>query len=465
MSKTPAKISDNDAIIEELKRELQDYKNIIENDSKIIDELHNEIDELKNGYEKIKKEFDEYKVRHPGNVGVKNGKAYEYKSEAKQESTDKIKKKPGAVKGHKGYHRIAPDHIDRHIDVTMEQCPDCWNKLYKVVETRKRIIENIPVINPEIIEYNINRYYCNNCKRLVEPDIDAALPGAQLSLRTMLVIAFMKTVERLPVRRVYEIMENIFNIKVTIGEIMHIVKQLSKYLGKDYKKLVKRIRKAKARYIDETSWRINGKNTYMWAFVTEGETLYVTGSRSHNVPEKVLKEHNGIDMHDGYSGYIKLAKISGNEQAWCWAHIIKDAKELIQYNREEGEYIYNTLKYVYSRAKDMLSKKPEDITESDLESLYEALLQIDVPYESKKCQGFVNNQLRRKRDDLFRFVINRSVESTNNKAERAIRPIVTYRKVSGGSRSQKGADYFTRVYSVMESYRKKGKLKGLLNPA
>ena len=477
MSKTPAKISDNDAIIEELKRELQDYKNIIENDRKVIGELkdnnnklQNEIDILKNNnneikkdFEKLKKEFDEYKVRHPANIGIKNGKLYEYKAEIKKESTDKSKKKPGAVKGHRGYHRIAPDHIDKHVNVTMEQCPDCWNKLDKIVETRKRLIENIPVIKPEIIEYDINRYYCNNCKRIVEPSIDAALPGAQLSLRTMLVIAFMKTVERLPVRRVSEIMENIFSIKVTIGEIMHILKQLSKYLGKDYKKLVKRIRKAKSRYTDETSWRINGKNTYMWAFVTEGETLYVTGTRSHNVPEKVLKEHNGVDMHDGYSGYIKLAKITKNEQAWCWAHIIKDAKELIQYNREEGEYIYNTLKYVYSKAKKMLDIKPEDITESDLESLYDDFLQIDVPYESKKCRGFVNNQLRRRRDDLFRFVINRSVESTNNRAERAIRPIVTYRKVSGGSRSQKGADYFTRVYSVLESYRKKGKLKGLLN--
>jgi len=470
MSKTPVKDSDNNAIIEELKRELQDYKNIIENDKKVIDglkdnnnKLQNEVDELKNGYKKLKKEFDEYKVRHPGNVGVKNGKSYEYRAEIKQECIDKIKKKPGAVKGHKGYHRIAPDHIDKHVNVTMEQCPDCWNKLDKIVETRKRIIENIPVINPEIMEYNINRYYCNNCRKLVEPHINAALPGAQLSLRTMLVIAYMKTVERLPVRRVSAIMENIFSIKVTIGEIMHILKQLSKYLGKDYKKLVKRIRKAKARYADETSWRINGKNTYMWVFVTDGESLYVTGSRSHNVPEKVLKEHNGIDMHDGYSGYIKLAKITGNEQAWCWAHIIKDAKELIQYNREEGEYIYNTLKYVYSKAKNMLDIKPEDIGESDLESLYEDFLQMDVPYESKKCQGFVNNQLRRRRDDLFRFVINRSVEPTNNRAERAIRPIVTYRKVSGGSRSQKGADYFTRVYSVLESYRKKGKLKAILN--
>jgi len=135
MSTAPVKDSDKGAIIEGLKRELQDYKNIIENDNKIIDELHNEIDELKNSYEKLKTEFDEYKVRHPGNVGVKNGKTYEYKSEAK-ESTDKIKKKPGAVKGHKGYHRIAPNHLDRHIDVTMEQCPGCWNKLNRIVETR-----------------------------------------------------------------------------------------------------------------------------------------------------------------------------------------------------------------------------------------------------------------------------------------------------------------------------------------
>ena len=244
MSKTPVKDSDNNAIIEELKRELQDYKNIIENDREVIDELkdnnnklQNENNEIKKDFEKLKKEFDEYRVRHTGNVGVKNGKAYEYKSEIKKESTDKIKKKPGAVKGHKGYHRIAPDHIDKHVNVTMEHCPDCWNKLNKIVETRKRIIENIPVIKPEIIEYNINRYYCDNCKRIVEPSIDSALPGAQLSLRTMLVIAYMKTVERLPVRRVSELMYNIFNIKVTIGEIMHIVKQLSKYLAKTIKSL------------------------------------------------------------------------------------------------------------------------------------------------------------------------------------------------------------------------------------
>ena len=71
---------------------------------------------------------------------------------------------------------------------------------------------------------------------------------------------------------------------------------------------------------------------------------------------------------------------------------------------------------------------------------------------------------RRKRDDIFRYVLDRSVESTNNRAERAIRPIVTYRKVSGGSRSDRGAKDFCRVYTGLESRRKKGKLQFRANP-
>ena len=57
-----------------------------------------------------------------------------------------------------------------------------------------------------------------------------------------------------------------------------------------------------------------------------------------------------------------------------------------------------------------------------------------------------------------------TLHSTNNRAERAIRPVVTCRKVSGGSRSGKGARDFATVYSVLESKRKKGKLPFRADP-
>jgi transposase len=43
--------------------------------------------------------------------------------------------------------------------------------------------------------------------------------------------------------------------------------------------------------------------------------------------------------------------------------------------------------------------------------------------------------MRRDRDDLFRFVIRRDVPYTNNACERAPRPAVIFRKVTGCFRS------------------------------
>jgi hypothetical protein len=40
------------------------------------------------------------------------------------------------------------------------------------------------------------------------------------------------------------------------------------------------------------------------------------------------------------------------------------------------------------------------------------------------------------------------VEPTNNRAERALRPAVIYRKTSGGSRSDRGANTYARLHSI-----------------
>ena len=59
----------------------------------------------------------------------------------------------------------------------------------------------------------------------------------------------------------------------------------------------------------------------------------------------------------------------------------------------------------------------------------------------------MRNQLKRKRDEIFSFVIDRSVKTTNNRGVRAKRPIVIYRKVTNGPRSDTGIKDFTR-YTV-----------------
>ena len=53
--------------------------------------------------------------------------------------------------------------------------------------------------------------------------------------------------------------------------------------------------------------------------------------------------------------------------------------------------------------------------------------------------------------------MNPHVEPTNNRAERGLRPSVIYRKVSGGSRTERGAEIYTRIYSIYYTSKLRGK--------
>ena len=85
----------------------------------------------------------------------------------------------------------------------------------------------------------------------------------------------------------------------------------------------------------------------------------------------------------------------------------------------------------------------------DVENLHHKLVfLLDSDYDHKRSRRFVENLLKRRKEWLFNFVMDPHVEPTNNRAERALRSSVIYRKVSGGSRSERGAEIYTRIYSV-----------------
>ena len=69
----------------------------------------------------------------------------------------------------------------------------------------------------------------------------------------------------------------------------------------------------------------------------------------------------------------------------------------------------------------------------------------------------MKNLLKRRKEWLFDFVMDPDVEPTNNRAERALRSSVIYRKVSGGSRSEKCAEIYTKIYSIYYTTKLRGK--------
>ena len=424
----------------------KDEKQLDKENKRLKDELEKmrkEYEKVQKELKKVKKEFEDYKLRHPESVGVKNKKAYVIKAKNKAS----ICKKPGARKGHKPHYRKMPENIDQVKQLSVETCPICGGASLSdnVQEERTRCIEDIPEIHPVITLYQIERRYCRDCKTIVEMPIENALPKAKIGLRAMLLVMYLKIGLRLPAESIVQLLQSVFGITISKGGVFHILGQLAGEFGSYYDDMLNDLRNAPARYIDETSWRINGENVWLWAFITKYEAVYkVARSRSHEVPLKVLgKNHLGIDVHDRFSAYKTLAKKTGNPQQVCWSHIIANAEELSRFRPDDGKYILEILKDIYKQAKSFDHKG----TEEDIKYLYDELAYwLDISYESNKCRKFVVNLLKEK-DNLFQFVKNPNVEATNNRAERGLRHNVIARKISGGSRSDKGS----RIYEILTS--------------
>jgi hypothetical protein len=74
------------------------------------------------------------------------------------------------------------------------------------------------------------------------------------------------------------------------------------------------------------------------------------------------------------------------------------------------------------------------------------------------CRTLAKRILRHQ-DELFQYVLHPGVPADNNLAERALRPLVIMRKISGGSRSAEGSQTRLTLFSLVSTWAAQG-----LNP-
>jgi hypothetical protein len=218
---------------------------------------------------------------------------------------------------------------------------------------------------------------------------------------------------------------------------------------------------------DETSWRENGQNGYIWAFSTPGEqgVRYYEYDRSRG--QAVLKRLLGGQFHghlvsDFYVGYNEYA---GPHQR-CWVHLLGDLHELKERHADQADVIAwaQALRACYDDAQAWLVAHPQARVE-EREAEYVRLtgrthmlgLEYAKAYQHACCA--LAKRLLRHEDELFQFVLYEGLSADNNLAERSIRPLVVIRKISAGSRSAEGTKTRMALASLFETWQVRG-----LNP-
>lgn len=427
---------------------------------KIIKKLTEEIARLRKEKEKIEKEFQEFKAKHAQTVSELR-KALNIKSD-----TVKASKPVGAQMGHKAYTRHIPERIDFIKVHDLKRCPDCHTPLGKTQEIRHRYVTDVRLISKvKNTRHDIHRKYCPKCKKIVEPEVLNVLPHARFGLNLMLLVMYLRLGLRLPGNKVCEFIGTLYNLTISEGEIVHILKQLVIVFGSYYSYLEKLIKLARVKHTDSTGWRVKGKNYFAWVFISAGVVLYKIRKRNNSrVPLSVFgsKQKGMILVIDRHSALRALAEKAGFLLQLCWSHILADSKDLAKNFGSDGKYVHQKLKEIFALANGLNHKGSiEQVDQLKAEILLLTLRH----YKHSTMRRFVNNLWKRDRESLFRFVTDPDVDPTNNISERELRHLVIIRKISYGSRSTRGANATAMLLSVTQTLRlnKENVLLGLKN--
>lgn len=374
-------------------------------------------------------------------------------------------RKPGGQPGHKGHRRelVPIEEVGELHEVKPERCGSCEGALRgEDAEPVRRQVVELPVMKPLVIEYRLHALCCRRCGATTRAELPNDAPRIGFGARLCAMVALLSGTCRLSKRTTQTLLKDGFGVDVGLGSISNIEREMSRSIESAVEVARAHVRGSPVVHPDETSWREGRRNAWLWTAATPSVTVFsIDRSRSGFVARKLLgAEFDGVAVSDRYSGYNWLPI---EQRQICWAHLRRDFQEMVD-RRDEGSWVGAALLghirpmfRWWRQLRDGEMKQARfQVRMRTVERRVGTDLLIGSTCGSSKTAGTCA-ELRKLEPALWTFVREFGVEPTNNRAERAIRPAVLWRKGSFGTHSAFGSRFVERILTVVASLKQQGR--------
>jgi transposase len=363
----------------------------------------------------------------------------------------------------------AADAPPVEVPVTMTQCPCCGGAL-RYERTDHVTVTDMPEQpQPKVNSYAVEVRRCERCKQPVRgqhPDVAADQYGATAHRVGPRVKAAAHAVHYgmgVPVRKVPAIVREFTGVEVTQSAITQdALKKSEGVVGNVYQELRAGVATAPVIYTDDTNWRIRGQAAQLMTFDTDQATVFQIRDQHRNeeVRELIPADYAGVMVTDRGKSY-DAEELSQVAQQKCLAHLQRNIAEVLEAkkgrSRSFGLKLKTLLKQGHQLWRDQRAGKAihfqvraQRIDKKLTRHLRDRFLKDEDNQRLLDGVGLQHDQGR-----IFRFLKNPLIEPTNNRAERALRPAVIARKLSHGSKNDRGAEAFAAFTSVIQTAVKK----------
>lgn len=389
-------------------------------------------------------------------------------------NTEPKKKKRGAPKGHPGWSRRKPDHIDKTVLVPApKNCPRCnCSDLTPIEDIKEHLQEDI-VLQPRtfVTHFKHQQAFCPKCRRNVLKAAQGELLNCHIGPTTKAAAIYLRYGLQLPYRKVKQLFDVLFNMPFVPASAMAFDRTATRKGQPLYEDLKEKVRHAASAHADETSWRQDGIGHYLWYAGNDQLALYlIDRHRSANVVQQILgDDFAGILNTDDYAAYNAA---NAKQRQTCLAHIIRRAKEIKQeillrkakYQDPQAIEFCEKLRSLLKDACDVGGKlKNRDAQDPNRNAQQKFFYdQLDSICNCKLDDDNAKSLRTRLRDPtklyhrLFTFLKYPQIEPTNNQAEQSLRYMVIFRKICFGTRSSQGSLSHSVLPSLLMTAKRQG---------
>jgi hypothetical protein len=374
------------------------------------------------------------------------------------------RKKRAAAHNH-ARRRAEPTQIIYHV---LEHCPDCGYQLRGGHEVWRRQIIELPAPAPvEVSEHRILTRHCPACDRWQTPQVDfggQVVGQGRRGVRLLSLLVYLRVVGRLPLRTIQQYLATVHGLRLSVGGLVEALHTVRRATQPAYDALKAQARASPVVHMDETGWREGGQNGYVWTLATPGPRavrIYeYDHSRAGRVARTLLGQFSGYLVTDFYGAYNNYSA----QQQRCWGHFLRDLHALRVDHVRDAEVrrfvrrvmaLYRLGRWAVRRP---LPAAQRVALAQRLDKEAQRLGLRYAQHTGHPCQTLARRLLRHQ-GELFAFVHVEGLAPDNNLAERAVRPVVITRKISGGTKSPEGSATRLTLASLCATWLARG-----LNP-